>query len=119
MRSIFTNVPLQETIKIIADYLYSDSAKLIQPFDIKPFIKLLEIATGGIFMHRNMLFQQTDDISMGNPLDVTMSNFFLVHIENMILQCEKSFHLTFYVRYVDDVFCVFRSTSTGVISSTF
>ena len=45
---------------------------------------------------------------MGNPLGVTVSNFFLAHLEKLIFQCEKPYYPAFYVRYVDEIFCIFR-----------
>ena len=107
--SLFTNIPLLETIQIIADYLYSDSAVLTPPFSKKAFIELLKIATGGLFMYRDMTFQQKDGVTMGNPLGVTLSNFFMAHCEKIIFQCIKDFYPDFYARYIDDIFCIFRS----------
>ena len=109
--SLFTNVPLNQTIQIIADHIYSTSAKLTPPFKKEGFIKLLEIATGGMFLHRDMLFKQKDGVSMGNPLAPTMANFFLAHLENILFQDYDSSFPIFYKRYVDDVFCIFRKNT--------
>ena len=53
--------------------------------------------------------QQTDGVSMGNPLAPTMANFFLGSLECELWNTKprQSFP-AFYTRYVDDVFCVFR-----------
>ena len=109
VRSLFTNIPLLETIQIIADYLYSDSAVLTPPFEKETFISLLKIATGGLFMHRDTIFQQTDGVTMGNPLGVTLANFFMAHCEELIFNSVTQFFPTFYARYIDDIFCIFRS----------
>ena len=106
--SLFTNVPLKETINIIADHLYSEKAKLTPPFDKKAFINMLEITTGGMFLHKDLLFRQTDGVSMGNPLAPTMANFFLAYLETKLFDDPKPFYPVFYSRYVDDIFCVFR-----------
>ena len=47
--SLFTNVPLPETIEIIINYLYEEN-KNIMPIERKVFRKLMFIATQGIFM---------------------------------------------------------------------
>ena len=47
--SLFTNVPLPETIEIIINYLYEKN-KNIMPIERKVFRKLMFIATQGIFM---------------------------------------------------------------------
>ena len=83
--SLFTNVPLTETIQIVADHLYSDKAVLTPTFDKNSFITLLKLATGGIFLYRDVLFQQTDGVSMGNPLAPTLANFILAYIESKLL----------------------------------
>ena len=47
--SLFTNVPLPETIEIIINYLYEENKNII-PIERKVFRKLMFIATQGIFM---------------------------------------------------------------------
>ena len=48
---------------------------------------------------------------MGSPLGPTISNFCLAHLENELLSVSK-FKPELYLRYVDDIFCVFRDQST-------
>ena len=49
VKSLFTNVPLHETIKIISDYLYSDDAVCTLPFNKNIFIKIMKLATQDMF----------------------------------------------------------------------
>ena len=115
--SLFTNIPLEQTINIVANYLY-DEANTNKPAIPKgSLISLLRCATGGIFTHRGELYQQTDGVSMGNPLAPTLANFFMGYLEcNLLKSQENSIDVNghhdtnpvFYVRYVDDVFCIFR-----------
>ena len=49
---------------------------------------LLKRATGGIFSHRNELYQQSDGVAMGNPLAPTLANFFLGHLEKQLISPE-------------------------------
>ena len=108
--SLFTNVPLKQTIQIIADHIYSNEAKLTPTFSKECFIKLLMIATGGMFIYRDEIFRQTDGVAMGNPLAPTLANFFLGYLEkSQIFNTTSDFYPAFYVRYVDDIFCIFRS----------
>ena len=46
---------------------------------------------------------------MGSPLGPTLANFFLAHFENKFMSENLEFLPEKYVRYVDDVFCVFGS----------
>ena len=52
--SLFTNVPLKETIFIIADYLYGNNAKVppSPPFNKAVFFELLQIAADGMFLYK-------------------------------------------------------------------
>ena len=53
--SLFTNVPLKETIDIIANYIYDENHNLpIPPFGKLIFKRMMRLATGGIFMHTLM-----------------------------------------------------------------
>ena len=70
--SLFTNIPLEETIAMIAEQLYSDNnTKGVPPMPKLSFVELVKCATSGIFAHRDKLFQQKDGVSMGNPLAPT------------------------------------------------
>ena len=48
---------------------------------------------------------------MGNPLGPTLANWFLGKIEKKIFDQHFSFYPSFYVRYVDDVFAIFNSST--------
>ena len=51
--SLFTNVPLKETIQIIAEKIYQSKEK--PNFEKTTFIRLMEIATSGIFMYLSLI----------------------------------------------------------------
>ena len=91
--------------KSIYNSKHQDDKKQIIPRNI--FTKLLRMATQGLFMHKNKLYQQYDAAGMESPLGPTIAHFFLVNMENRILQNIADFHSKLYLRYVDDIFCVF------------
>ena len=66
--SLFTNVPLAETIKITADALYKmDHFSL--PFPRKVFIELMEMAISSVeFSFNDIMYRQIDGVAMGLPL---------------------------------------------------
>ena len=107
--SLFTNVPLEETISIVANSM-EEQQSAEKSLSKAGIIALLKRATGGIFTHRNQLYQQEDGVAMSNPLAPTLANFFLGHLENSLFQenADTSDQPVFYTRYVDDIFCVFR-----------
>ena len=66
--SLFTNVPLNETIKICADALYRSELNS-PPFPEEVFIELMETATRSVeFSFNNEMYQQKDGVAMGSPL---------------------------------------------------
>ena len=109
VKSLFTSIPLNETIDIVSDCMYDENSKNIPPFPKSTFKKLLEYATGGYFLYKDQLYTQIDGVSMGSPLGPTLSNFFMAYIENKLLSAESDLNPRIYFRYVDDIFCVFDS----------
>ena len=109
--SLFTNVPLSETIKIIADDIYAKDDSLHPLFSKQIFIKLLHLATEGMFLHRDILFKQIDGVAMGSPLGPTLANYFMGSLEQTIFKTAESCHPVLYLRYVDDVFAVFSDNN--------
>ncbi|KAL9970673.1 hypothetical protein ACROYT_G023083 [Oculina patagonica] len=76
--SLFTNVPLQETIEIIAEKAFFDGK----------------------------LYEQTDGVAMGSPLGPLMANAFLCSIEEKLEHDNKL--PEFYRRYVDDTLATMK-----------
>ena len=57
--SLFTNVPLNETIDIIANYIYDKNHNLPKPpFKKLIFKRIMKLATGGIFMHMDKIINK-------------------------------------------------------------
>ena len=114
--SLFTNVPLTETINLIADYVYAETNDSIPPFTKDIFIKLMNLTTKGLFLYKeDVLYQQIDGVTMGSPLGPTLANFFMANLENKLLQKESDTNPKLYLRYVDDIFAIFedqRSSTT-------
>ena len=87
--SLFTNVPLVETIDIIINRLYDAHNNNFIPIPKDIFKKLMLLATQGIFMHNERFYKQIEGIIMDNPLGPTMANIFTAHLEEKIF-AEKS-----------------------------
>lgn len=110
--SLFTNIPLQETIEICISelFLLTDT---IANFDRNDFRKLLEMATMGChFLFKGVLFEQVDGVAMGSPLGPSLANVFMCYFERQFLtNCPAEFKPIFCRRYIDDCFLVFRQRS--------
>ena len=108
--SLFTNIPLDETIDICIDNLYKDdenSSKI--PKDV--FCNLVTVATReSFFMFSSKFYKQIDGVAMGSPLGPALANIFMCSFENKWLKdCPHSLKpkLVFYRQYVDDILYCF------------
>ena len=81
MSSLFTNVPLDEIIKICSDALYDDSdLQPLIPRDV--FVKLMKSATSSVeFSFNNTIYKQTDGVAMGSLLGRALANIFVEYYE--------------------------------------
>ena len=105
--SLFTNVSLDETVRICADTLYS--GKFISPdFPEAVFIELMQMATSDVeFSFNNTIYRQTDGIAMCSPLGPVFANVFVDYDENKLFNF--SVKPQFYKRYMDDTFAIFEN----------
>ena len=103
--SLFTNVPLDETIKICSEALYNQSNfRPVLPKDV--FVELMKRVTSSVeFSFNNTRYKKTDEVAMGSTLGPALANIFVGYYE------EKSFSqmqkLPTYFRYFDDTFAIF------------
>ena len=68
--SLFTNIPLCETINIIIEKLLSNN-ETVHSLNKDQFRCLLTLATKEFyFLFNGELYQQVDGITMGSPLEV-------------------------------------------------
>ena len=89
---------------MVAEYAYKSDNK--PSFDKKTFKELLKFATSGVFLYKDRLFKQVDGVTMGPSLGPTLAHFCFAYHENRLLD-ETNFKPYLYVRFVDDIFCVF------------
>ena len=106
VKSLFTNVPLAETIDICTKALYEDDTNL--KLRKASFIRLMNLATSAIeFSFDGHMYRQIDGVAMGSPLGPTLANIIMGYLEEQyFLNNQKPL---MYVRYVDDCFIVFRN----------
>ena len=110
--SLFTNVPLDETIQICLDKLYAlpDSPAIPRPV----LKKLLEFATKkSHFIFDGQYYDQIDGVAMGSPLGPALANIFMCDFEEKWIINSPRFHLTLWYRYADDTFSMFDSKDTA------
>ena len=75
--SLFTNIPLKETINICTKFLYK-SVDIIEGINKYEFENVFSLATQeSYFMFNDILYKQKDGVAMGSPLGATMASVFL------------------------------------------
>ena len=96
--SLFTNVPLRETIDAMA--LYHNRS--ITPPDLNEteFVKLMFMVTSGVeFSFDSIMYKQNDGVAMGSPLGPVLANIYVGFCESSI---DPSLWPSMYCRFVDD-----------------
>jgi hypothetical protein len=102
IESLFTNVPVSETIEIILSKLFPDVSTVYHGFSRNEFRTLLELAVhDSYFSFNNCLYKQVEGMAMGNPLGPLFANIFLSHFETKWL-LDSPVKPILYRRYVDD-----------------
>ena len=111
VESLFTNIPLDETIDIVTKKVFGRKRK-VNGISRRDFKRLLEISTKGtVFFFNGHYYRQKDGVAMGSPLGPALANAFLSHHETTWLEeCPLSFAPIFFARYVDDIFVLIRSS---------
>ena len=101
--SLFTNVPLKQTIEIILKKVY-DERLIKTKIPRKRMEKLLYLCTQGTpFTFNEKMYVQVDGVMMGSPLGALFANIFMCELENTLVP-RMGDRLLHWMRYVDDTF---------------
>ena len=104
VESLFTNVPLVETIDFICDFLKETKANIGIP--VNSLKELILRCTFNIqFLFDGMYYRQRDGVAMGSPLGPILADIFLAKLENQQLSSTIS-EFDLYLRYMDDTFVI-------------
>lgn len=83
--SLFTKVPLQKTITIIFKKFYVK--KVINTTITKNTVRKLmkDTCKNAAFVFDNEIYKQIDDVSMGSPLTLVLTNIIMIELQNRII----------------------------------
>ena len=105
--SLFTNVPVDETISIILDKVYrSDKTPLPIPEDVLQALLRACTKEAPFLSHKGELYCQIDGVAMGSPLGVLFANMYMAKVEERTFRSRRK--PTLYARYIDDIFVTYE-----------
>ena len=108
VKSLFTSVPLTETIDIILDRVYNckEISTVLTKNEMK---KLLTLCTKNVHFTLNKeIYVQNDAVAMGSPFGPILANVFMVELENTLIPRLHQ-HIKIWRRYVDDTFAYLKN----------
>ena len=103
VKSLFTNVPINERIDIILTKVY-DENKIDTKIPKSILKELLFLCTKHVhFKFNNEIYIQCDGVAMGSPLGPLLAKIFIISLEDSTLP-KLELHLCNWKRYVDGTF---------------
>ena len=112
--SLFTNIPLEETIDIAINLIFNHNPNL--NITKKELEKLFLFAMSQArFIFSSKFFNQINGVAMGSPLAPVLANIFIGFHESKWLNEYNLNKLKFYLRYVDDILAAFYNEQDSLI----
>ena len=104
VESLFTNVPVEETISMMCNKVYRDDSTPALPIPEDSLRDLLRLCTmkAPFITHRGEMYTQVDGVAMGSPLGVLFADFYMGVVEERVFSQHPEPQI--YCRYVDDTF---------------
>lgn len=100
--SMYTNVPIDQTIEIVRENLLKNQMSQIETDETCMLLKL--VLGQNYYMFNNKCYSQTNGLGMGSPLSGILADIYLNHQENkMIKEIKVIDPSLLWYRYVDDM----------------
>ena len=113
VKSLFTNVPVNESIAICEKRLQEDeSLKDRTEMSVETIIKLLSFClTSTTFVYKGQHYQQLDGVAMGSPVSPVIADLFM---EDFEMKAFNKYSKTprLWERFVDDILAIVEKTRT-------
>lgn len=107
VESLFTNIPVNETLTIIETRLNNDNTlKSRTKLPVNVIMELLKLCTeSNYFELEGQFYRQDEGMAMGSPLSPIFANIFMEDFEQKAIASAR-LQPKVWLRYVDDVFAV-------------
>ena len=109
-------MPLNKTINIILDCIYNKELlnTNIKKGTTKKLLK--DCCTKNALTFNNVIYEQTDSVSMGSCLGPALANIIMTELETVIV--DKLFEenlLKFYIHYMDDTLALIKESDISTV----
>ena len=109
IESLFTNVPVEETINIISSLAYDETKSdlFVSNLNKGQLTELLRVCTKkSHFLFNRVVYDQVDGVAMGSPLGPIFANAFMDNFEKCHMQKLRELGVVHWYRYMDDTFVI-------------
>ena len=115
VESLYTNVRVEEAIETTLNYIYRPTKLVNVLFDKEQMRILLNLSVRDApFRFQNKMQKQIDGVAMGNPLAPVLTDLWMQKIEEKLNRFSVN-KPTMWLRYVDDVFCIFTTPKEKIL----
>ena len=112
VKSLFTSIPVNETIEICRERLEKDETlEERTKMDVPTIIQLLRLCVNSTsFRYDNKHYRQLEGVAMGSPLSPVLADTFMEHFEEKAL-ADEAIRPRIWKRFVDDVIAVIKKAT--------
>jgi hypothetical protein len=110
VKSLFTSIPINELNDILKDHINNSN---IESSEKPKYLEMLNTCIQqNYFKFNQEIYKQINGLPMGNPLSPLLAEIYMAHFEKIIFNSNNKHikQITFWARYVDDIFCIFKGT---------
>ena len=112
VKSLFTNVPLDQTINITLKWIY-DVNELRISIPRNEMKELLLLRTKKVnFTINGKIYMHVDGVAMESPLGPVLADIFMIELEKVVL---PELCIRYWKRYVDDTICFVKSGTINYV----
>ena len=110
VKSLFTNVPLDETIETISIIIY-EKIEISTDITKSEMKELLNLCTKSVpFTFDGNIYLQNDGVAMGSPLEPVLANIFMVELERVVKPTPMD-KMKCWTRFIDDTLSYIKKDS--------